>query len=290
MTFEQNDIARPKVEIPRSVQWTMRSRAENRSYQIMVAAPAEDPPPSGFPVIYLLDANSVFGTVVEAVRLQGGRPDKTGVVPAVVVGIGYPTERPFSPDRYYDYTPEPTTEFFHKSDGTALPEQGGAAAFLQFIEEELKPQIEREFKIDSDRQTIFGHSLGGLFVLHVLFTKPSAFQCFVAGSPSIHWNRQRLLREERQFASRLEREPLRVKVLLGAGEWEKHHISRNSDSARELSERLSALSAYGVEAAFHEFEGENHVSVLPVLISRALRFALYPAHHEERECGPAQRQ
>ncbi|GIQ63876.1 hypothetical protein PACILC2_24440 [Paenibacillus cisolokensis] len=129
MTFEQNDIARPKVEIPRSVQWTMRSRAENRSYQIMVAAPAEDPPPSGFPVIYLLDANSVFGTVVEAVRLQGGRPDKTGVVPAVVVGIGYPTERPFSPDRYYDYTPEPTTEFSISPMERLCPNKAGQQLF-----------------------------------------------------------------------------------------------------------------------------------------------------------------
>ncbi|WP_035299002.1 alpha/beta hydrolase [Brevibacillus thermoruber] len=270
------ETASGKTEIPRSKRWMMQSRAENRSYQIMVAAPAEAPPPSGYPVIYLLDANSVFGTMVEAVRLQGGRPEKTGVVPAVVVGIGYQTDGPFSPDRYYDLTPMPATEYLHAPDGTALPAQGGAAAFLQFIEEELKPRIEREFKIDSSRQTIFGHSLGGLFVLHVLFTKPHAFQCYVAGSPSIHWNRQHLLLEEQQFVSRLEQEPLRIKVLLGVGELEKGHVSRNSDHARELSERLSAHSARGLEVVFKEFEDENHVSVLPVLISRALRFALRP--------------
>jgi hypothetical protein len=170
----------------------------------------------------------------------------------------------------------PTTEYLHKSDRTALPEQGGAAAFLQFIEEELKPQIERELKIDKSRQTIFGHSLGGLFVLHVLFTKPSAFQCYIAGSPSIHWNKQLLIQEERQFVSRLKQEPLNVRVLLGVGELEKSHISRNSDSARELAKRLSALSSRGVGVKFQEFEGEGHVSVLPVLISRALRFALSP--------------
>jgi uncharacterized protein len=270
------ETASGKTEIPRSKRWMMQSRAENRSYQIMVAAPAEAPPPSGYPVIYLLDANSVFGTMVEAVRLQGGRPEKTGVVPAVVVGIGYQTDGPFSPDRYYDLTPMPATEYLHAPDGTALPAQGGAAAFLQFIEEELKPRIEREFKLDSSRQTIFGHSLGGLFVLHVLFTKPHAFQCYVAGSPSIHWNRQHLLLAEQQFVSRLEQEPLRIKVLLGVGELEKGHVSRNSDHARELSERLSAHSARGLEVVFKEFEGENHVSVLPVLISRALRFALRP--------------
>lgn len=284
MTFEKSeqgaitlkDIARCKVAIPRTEQWAMPSRAENRKYQIMVAKPVEPPPLSGYPVIYLLDANSVFGTMVEAVRLQCGQPEKTGVVPAVVVGIGYQTEGPFAPDRYYDLTPAPTTEYRQRPDGTALPEQGGAAAFLQFIEEELKPEIEREFKIDSERQAIFGHSLGGLFVLYALFAKPGSFRCYIAGSPSIHWNKQFLLEAERQFASRLEREPIHVEILLGAGELEKRHIARNYDNAKELSERLSTLSSRGVKVEFKEFEGEGHVSVLPVLISRSLRFALNP--------------
>lgn len=284
MTFNKNeqrpimlkDIGRCKVEIPRSEKWVMQSSAESRKYQIHVAKPAEAPPPSGYPVIYLLDANSVFGTMVEAVRLQSRRPDKTGVIPAIIVGIGYQTEQPFDPNRFYDLTPIPTTEYHQKSDGTALPEQGGAAAFLQFVEEELKPEIEHEFKIDRSRQTIFGHSLGGLFVLHVLFTKPEAFQYYIAGSPSIHWNKQVMLEEEQQFVSCLEQKPVKVKLLLGVGELEKTHISQNSNKARELSKRLLALSSLGVEVVFNEFEDEGHVSVLPALISRCLRFALSP--------------
>ena len=275
-TTTLNDIARHKVDIPRAEQWMMRSRAENRTYRLIVAQPEGAPPPSGYPIIYLLDGNSVFGTMAEAVRLQCRRPDKTGVVPAIIVGIGYETDGPYAPDRFYDYTPVPTTEYRHKSDGTALPEQGGAAAFLQFIEEELKPQIESEFQIDRNRQTIFGHSLGGLFTLYALFTKPGAFQYYIAGSPSIHWNKQYLLEQEQKFTARVKEEPVNVQLLLGVGELEKSHVSRNCDSARELSERLSALSSRGVGAVYKEFEDEGHVSVLPILISRALRFALNP--------------
>ncbi|MNI24946.1 Ferri-bacillibactin esterase BesA [compost metagenome] len=238
----------------------------------MVSKPAVPPPPEGYPVIYVLDANAVFGTMVEAVRLQSRRPDTTGVVPVMIVGIGYETREPFSPYRYYDFTPMATSEYHKKPDGTPLPEQGGAAAFLQFIEEDLKPEIEREFAVDIGRQTIFGHSLGGLFALYVLFNRPEAFQCYIAGSPSIHWNWQYLEEAERRFVANLE--SLNVKVLLGAGEFEKTHVSRNSDRAHQLSERLSAYANRGVAAEFKEFEGEGHVSVLPVLISRALRFAL----------------
>ncbi|WP_276913494.1 alpha/beta hydrolase [Aneurinibacillus aneurinilyticus] len=265
-----------KVEIPHAEQWMVHSQAENRLYQIMVAQPAEDPPPSGYPVIYLLDANSVFGTMVEAVRLQSRRPEKSGVVPAIIVGIGYQTEEPYAPERFYDFTPIPTTEYHQKPDGTALPEQGGAAAFLNFIEEELKPHIERKFRIDSSRQTIFGHSLGGLFTLYALFTKPEAFQCYIAGSPSIHWNRQYLLEQERNFMAHVKKKSVNVQLLLGVGELEKTHISGNCDNAKELSARLSALSSQGMKVMFKQFEGEGHVSVLPTLISQAIRFALNP--------------
>ncbi|OAB38470.1 enterobactin esterase [Paenibacillus glacialis] len=270
------DIARSRVDIPRTEQWVMQSRVENRKYKIMVAIPSEAAPPSGYPVIYLLDGNSVFTTMVEALRMQCHRPDKTGVVPAIIVGIGYQTNRPFAPDRYYDYTPVPSFEYQHKSDGTPLPEQGGAQAFLSFIEEELKPHIEQEFNINSNRQTIFGHSLGGLFALYVLFTKPAAFQHYIAGSPSIHWNKEFLLEEEQRFVGRLEQESINVELLIGMGQLENSHVSRNLYQAKELSDRLSIHSDRGVNVTFTEFEDEGHVSVLPVLISRALRLVLKP--------------
>ncbi|MNW48805.1 Ferri-bacillibactin esterase BesA [compost metagenome] len=284
MTFRGNgqrvrsvqDLARSTVEIPTAEQWIMTSSGEQRRYQIMISKPASPPPPAGYPVIYVLDANSVFGTMVEAVRLQSRRPDTTGVVPAIIVGIGYETREPFSPHRYYDFTPMATAEYHKKPDGTPIPEQGGAAAFLQFIEEDLKPEIEQEFAIDTGKQAIFGHSLGGLFALYVLFNRPESFQCYIAGSPSIHWNWKYLEEAEEQFLTELEQKNKQgtVKILFGVGELEKQHVSGNSDRAREMSRRLSSRSVRGVTVEFKEFEGEGHVSVLPALISRALRFAL----------------
>ncbi|MEO2207897.1 alpha/beta hydrolase-fold protein [Paenibacillus pabuli] len=284
MTFQPNQsgsgtleqITRSTVPIPRSEQWTMKPRVGNHAYQIMVYQPAEAAPPSGYPVIYLLDANSVFGTMVEAARIQGRRPEKTGALPAIVVGIGYPTAGPFSPHRYYDFTPQATTEYTHKSDGTLLPEQGGAGAFLQFIEEELKPDMEQQFNIDRNRQAIFGHSLGGLFVLHTLFTKPDAFRYYIAGSPSLHWNQKVMQAEEQKFIAGLEQHPVNVKVWIGMGEQEKSHPARNNDKASGLTERLAALKQPGLEIQYTEFEEENHVSVLPFLISRSIRFACSP--------------
>jgi predicted alpha/beta superfamily hydrolase len=277
-TLEANNTAGGDVvPVAGAVQYVMCSRRGNHEYRIFVFIPNEAPPPAGFPVIYLLDANSVFGTMVEAVRLQGTRSEKTGVVPAVIVGIGYKTETPFSSARYYDFTMSvPVEELPVRPDGKAWPELGGAKNFLIFIEDELKPMIESQINIDTRRQTICGHSLGGLFVLQSLFSKPSSFCTYIAGSPSIHWNKRYFLEEEQPFVSRLEQQQNKVRILIAVGELEQNHPSGMNNNARGLYERLSSLPGGYVDSEFKEFEGEGHVSVLPALISRALRFALKP--------------
>ncbi|MFW5436872.1 alpha/beta hydrolase [Paenibacillus apiarius] len=271
-----NEPAASMVTIPRTEQWDMRSRGGNRDYRIFVAKPSEEPPSAGYPVIYVLDANSVFGTMVETVRVQSRASEKTGVQPAIVVGIGYQTEAPFDPSRFHDFTlPTRVEELpFSPKDGV-VANMGGADAFLEFIEAELKPEIESKYVIDTSRQTIFGHSLGGLFALQVFFTKPHTFQTYVAGSPSIHWNKSFLLEAERQFVSRVKQDNnnINVNIMIAAGEDEKLHWSCMNENARELAERLSALASHGVRTEFKEFEGEGHISVLPALISRAVRFA-----------------
>lgn len=63
------DMIRRSVELPHAEHWVMRSRAGNRRYRIIAAQPMGQAPPSGYPVIYLLDGNSVFHTMVETLRL-----------------------------------------------------------------------------------------------------------------------------------------------------------------------------------------------------------------------------
>lgn len=266
--------------IPRSEQFIMMSQREKREYQIFIAYPSETPPESGFPVIYLLDANSVFGTMVESVRMQSRMPERTGIVPAIVVGIGYETDAPFHPNRHYDYTlPVPASELPPCPDGKGWPKQGGADPFLTFIQEELQPEIEQRYPINKNRQTFFGHSLGGLFVLHALFTKPDAFQTYIAGSPSIYWNERLLLEEEQLFLSKFAQQKDKIRLLVTIGEFESVEETDVKECTRQFSQRLSSLSKNGLHVEFEEFRNENHISVLPVLISRAIHFALNSSYY-----------
>lgn len=273
MDIRTNHSPIPNATLPNSHRWVMRSKESGRDYQISVAFPSEEPPSQGFPIVYLLDGNSVFGTMVESVRLQSRMPARTGIGPAIVVGIGYETDTPFHPNRHYDYTlPVLASELPPSYDGKGWPEQGGADLFLSFIEEELKPYIEQQYPVNKERQILFGHSLGGLFTLHTLFTRPESFQTYIAGSPSIAWNERLLLEEEKEFYLKLNLIKHKKHLFLSAGELERSHESKVNEKAEELAKRLSNHT--NLVVAYEEFANENHISVLPVLISRAIRFSL----------------
>lgn len=275
--------------LPNTQYWDMRSSAANRDYRIFAFKPEEAPPSGGYPVIYLLDGNALFATTVDAVRAQSRVQKKTGVSPAVVIGIGYPGDALFDPARYYDYTmPTQPDQIIPGPGGKPWPELGGVNEFIAFIEQDLKPEVERQFPIDDGRQAVMGHSLGGLFVLQALFGHPHLFQNYIAGSPSIHWNKSYMAEAEQRFVSRMGQgagqadsssRPKKLSLLITAGELEQSHPSRMVENASGLADRLAKLAEQGSElrVEYCVFAGESHISVLPALISRAVRFALVQA-------------
>lgn len=67
--------------------------------------------------------------------------------------------------RAYDYTPKPSAEF----QAQGKYKYGGADQFIAFLNSELKPEIAKQFPINSQQQSLYGHSFGGLFVLYHFF-------------------------------------------------------------------------------------------------------------------------
>ncbi|WP_100401905.1 alpha/beta hydrolase [Bacillus sp. FJAT-42315] len=257
-------------EIPRAKQWTCESKV-GRTYRMMMWTPSVKAPPEGFPVIYVLDANSVFGTVTETVRLQSRKPH--GLDPAVVVGIGYETDEPFDTDaRFYDYTTyaEPH-EFPMRRTEKEWPKTGGADSFLTFIEEELKPFVEGFISIDRTRQTLFGHSLGGLFVLYTMFNQYEAFQVYAAGSPSIWWKNRALIQEMERMLQDVPQDLPTTKLFIGIGALEKQQMI---EDANIVFDRLTSAKIPHLTTKHCCYEEENHISVLPPYINHVYRFAL----------------
>ncbi|WP_191559976.1 alpha/beta hydrolase [Metabacillus idriensis] len=268
--MNRKDCNESLFTIPGTVTWKLLSLNKQHEYRIYIYRPSEPPPSNGYPVLYLLDANAIFGSFAEAVRLQTRKPH--GYEPMVVVGIAYDTNEPFHQNRrIFDYTVEAlSNELPIRPNGSNWPKTGGADAFLAFIEEELKPAIQKSISVDPMRQSLFGHSLGGLFALYVFFTKTTSFQNYIAGSPSIWWKNRYILELEKTYCDHLDsiKRNNDTGLLLAVGGNEKTHMIQDAASM------FKRLKNYPLRTEFSCYEDEGHVSILHSLISRSLKFVL----------------
>jgi uncharacterized protein len=235
-----------------------------RMRRVFVAVPEGPVPAQGHPVLWTLDGNTAFPLMAALLRQRAARPaDVRGVVP-VVVGLGLPTDDAYDQAaRAADYT---------------LPNASGggqADRFLDALEEQLKPWLAKQLPVDPTRQTLFGHSFGGLFTLYALFTRPTLFQRHVAASPSIWWGERAILGYRDNFLQRVSSgvEPAHH-LLVTAGSLEegmpgataerlrRQQERRQVSSARELVQSLSGVPKLRPE--FRLLDGEDHGSlVLP---------------------------
>jgi hypothetical protein len=64
---------------------------------------------------------------------------------------------------------------------------GGGPKLLTFLKDELIPYINKKYPSNGSN-ILWGHSLGGLFVLYTLFTEPQVFDAYIAADPSVWWD------------------------------------------------------------------------------------------------------
>jgi predicted alpha/beta superfamily hydrolase len=143
---------------------------------------------SVYPVLYQTDAPghvNETGSTIDFLVEHGRMPA------LIVVGIA-------NTDRNRDLTPSHAD--MKNPDGTVntFPTSGGADHFLDFIQTELIPEIEKRYRTAPYR--IFaGHSFGGLFAIHALISRPDLFNAYIAVSPSLQWDDGHTLHQAQQF-------------------------------------------------------------------------------------------
>lgn len=262
--------------LPDTESWDLSS-PDGQVYRIFVSRPRIDAPAEGFPVLYILDGNAMFAGFAEARRLQAVMSDSRhgNVGNSIIVGIGYPTEQPYDLlRRLYDFTPAMPRETPPSQMALAKYRTGGNEQFADFLINRIRPEVAKRYRVNTNRQALFGHSLGGLFALHMLYSRPSAFHAIIAASPSIWWNEQDILAEERSFGARLSEATTGAPVsrlLLLTGEQDESGVEKWD--ARSLAARLWHLSAFGLRSDFEMFRDETHITVPHRAITPTLRFA-----------------
>lgn len=274
--FAQSPVPVAQSVLPDVEGWMMQAES-GREFRIFVAVPKSPPPSQGYPVLYMLDANIMFATAVDTIRALERRP---GGSPAIVVGIGYADGVDPGKARAFDLTPRLGTP------EPKMPGSGGAEGMLKFIQAQLKPEIAKRYKTDTTRETLFGHSFGGLFALYALVNDPGLFDTYVAASPSI-WFEDGLIKKgnvRKRLGPKLAVTGATPRVLVTVGEYEQAAdpdfppprldilMGRNQvENAREFAEFLKQP---GVDVKFELLMGEDHGTVIPVAISRGVRFGL----------------
>ncbi len=145
-----------------------------------------------YPVVYLLDGDNHFHSVVGMIRQLSSINGNTICPKMIVVGIP-------NTNRTRDLTPTKGKHGHPFVDSTMVADSGGGDQFISFIEKELIPYIDATYPTEPYRMFI-GHSLGGLLVMHTLVNQPELFNAYVAIDPSMWWGDQKLLHKIKHMA------------------------------------------------------------------------------------------
>lgn len=243
-----------------------------RHYRLWIAIPKRAVPRQGFPVAYLLDGNAAVGELTPELLQELAQ----GTAP-VLVAVGYATvERIDRANRTLDYTPRLSTAESSGPQPDPLTGQpsGGADAFLDLLESRIKPAVARRATLDSQRQTLWGHSYGGLLVLHALLTRPGSFQTYAAASPSLWWGTGVIDRERQGFAQRLGQHHVRLLLMRGDEEpaappMVKLTPQPADHAARSLLESFQGIA--NLHSEYKSFPGLGHGAMLPQSLRYTLR-------------------
>ncbi len=129
-----------------------------------------------YPNMNLLDGYTHFNTASGIVHFMGSDRNRNHFIPeTIIIAIE-------NVDRERDFT---VTKLKTKRQNT----MGGGRNFLDFIEKELIPYVDKNYRTEPHR-ILAGHSLGGLLALNSYMDENSLFNAYISIDPSIWWDKQ----------------------------------------------------------------------------------------------------
>ena len=245
----------PPVTVARSELRTLTSAIAGRDYDIQVLLPNnfERDSTRRYPVLVVLDGQWDFKLVAS---IQGGLLYDKYTPDILVVGITYPGENPdYDALRAYDLTPV----------ANANNTNGGGGKFLSFIEQELLPFVEKNYRADPRQRYLQGNSLGGMFTLYTAFTKPGLFKGYIASSPAVTTGNRASFALESTYAASHTALPGRMFIGVGA-------LEGLTDPVREFIGVLQKRNYAELALETEVVSMEKHSGNKPEVYNRGLRF------------------
>ncbi|MBO6184309.1 MAG: alpha/beta hydrolase [Chryseobacterium sp.] len=222
---------------------TIKSKILNEDRILNIYLPQNFDKTKSYPIIYLLDGsmNEDFIHVTGLVQFFN---QMYSMPETIVVGIA-------NIDRKKDFTFHTDLKDLQKD----YPTTGHSDKFISFLEKELKPYIESQFKTTD--KYLFGQSLGGLLATEILLKKPEMFNNYFIISPSLWWDDQSLLKQAPQLLAKIKDTKKFVYVSVGKGE----HPVMVKD-AQDLFDTLKKANKKNWTVEYKMMDLDNHATIL----------------------------
>lgn len=241
-------IAETEFSIGKSVKIKSTILNETRDLNIYLPLSYSTETAKSYPVIYLLDGSKDEDFIHISGIVQFGSFSWIKMIPeSIVVGIG-------NVDRKRDFT-YPSQ---NKLDQKEFPTSGKSENFMDFIEKELQPFVNAEYRTTVTK-TIIGQSLGGLLATEILLKKPELFDHYIIVSPSLWWDDEKLLdAKPANYSSN--------KSVYIAGGKEGEVMER---TAKELYAKLSQKKKKNTNLFYEFLEEKTHGDALHIAVYHA---------------------
>lgn len=229
---------------------TIYSESVNDTFRILVSLPDNySLNEQKYPVLYVLDGDIAFGMAASIARyLQIG----DNIPELIIVGIGYGSiDKSAGEKRKRDYRPTSAN---------------GAENFLSFLEEELIPLIDSNYRTVPGDRTINGYSVGGLFALYSLFTKPEIFSRYILGSPSLSWDEYSIFKYEENSPDKILDKKINIFISVGSEEPDEKYFNPIDNLVTQMQERKYS----GVKLEAKVFDGSTHLAGPPESLTHGL--------------------
>ena len=207
-----------------------------------------------YPVIILLDGYTHFKTASGIVHFMSSDRNRNNLMPeSIIIAIE-------NVDRERDFT---VTKIKTKRPNT----MGGGRDFLSFIEKELIPYIDENYRTEASR-TLIGHSLGGLLTLNSYMDKNSVFNAYISIDPSIWWSEEMMNNKVDSISSIT----WNKKLYIATANQGEASYERNKKRHDHLYSLITKKTEAPLNVEIKYFEKENHRSVPLIAIYEGLRY------------------
>ncbi|MCZ4251495.1 alpha/beta hydrolase [Pseudoalteromonas shioyasakiensis] len=240
--------------LPRTNTVLLKDKQTENEYPITIKLPRsyQKQNQKRYPVAYLLDANYSLPITSGASRFM---MNSGAIEEVIIVAVGYQKGVSGLNSRIYDYTPFEDKNWQRKT--------GGASQYLNYLKHTVLPYIEADFRT-TQKSTLVGNSLGGLFAAYTLFTEPSLFSNYIIGSPSVWFKENSILAMAVKPAANT------TKVYIAVGELEESEGEKMVSGARQLAAKITKQSGALVTTNLFVIPQARHATAFPTTITQAL--------------------